>query len=117
VIKASSRVARHGPRDAALIQVTYRHGVRVSEVVAVRWDQVGLKQGLLNVNRLKNGVPSTHPLRRLKLRALGNCSVITRVRTCSQPNAADHDKGDCEEARRKGRRARQSTVSDSLRHF
>jgi type 1 fimbriae regulatory protein FimE len=70
VIKASSRVGRHGPRDAALIQVTYRHGVRVSEVVAVRWDQVGLKQGLLHVNRLKNGVPSTHPLRRLKLRAL-----------------------------------------------
>jgi type 1 fimbriae regulatory protein FimB/type 1 fimbriae regulatory protein FimE len=47
VIKAAAGVGRHGPRDAALIQVTYRHGLRVSEVVALRWDQIDLKQGLL----------------------------------------------------------------------
>jgi len=70
VIKAASRVGRHGPRDAALVQVMYRHGLRVSELVALRWDQVDLKQGLLHVNRVKNGVPSTHPLRGPELRAL-----------------------------------------------
>jgi integrase len=48
----------------------YRHGFRVSELVAIRWDQIDLKQGLLHVNRLKNGVPSTHPLRGPELRAL-----------------------------------------------
>jgi integrase len=70
VIKAASRVGRHGARDAALVQVMYRHGLRVSELVALRWDQIDLKQVLLHVNRLKNGVSSTHPLRGPELRAL-----------------------------------------------
>ena len=70
VIKAAGRIGRHGARDAALIQVTYRHGLRVSEVVALRWDQLDLKQGLLHVSRLKNGVPSTHPVRGAELRSL-----------------------------------------------
>ena len=70
VIKAANRVGRHGARDAALVQVMYRHGLRVSELVALRWDQIDLKQGLLHVNRLKNGVPSTHPVRGPELRAL-----------------------------------------------
>jgi len=48
----------------------YRHGFRVSEVVALRWDQIDLKQGLMHVNRVKNGVPSTHPVRGPELRAL-----------------------------------------------
>jgi type 1 fimbriae regulatory protein FimE len=36
----------------------------------MRWDQVDLEQGLLHVSRLKNGMPSTHPLRGPELRAL-----------------------------------------------
>ena len=35
-----------------------------------RWDQIDLMAGLLHVNRLKNGVASTHPIRRPALRAL-----------------------------------------------
>jgi len=70
LIKAAGSVGRHGPRDATLLLVAYRHGLRVSELVALRWDQVDLKQGLLHVSRLKNGVPSTHPLRGPELRAL-----------------------------------------------
>ena len=52
------------------LTLMYRHGFRVSEVVALRWDQIDLKQGLMHVNRVKNGVPSTHPLRGPELRAL-----------------------------------------------
>jgi len=48
----------------------YRHGFRVSEVVALRSDQIDIKQGLMHVNRVKNGVPSTHPIRGPELRAL-----------------------------------------------
>jgi type 1 fimbriae regulatory protein FimE len=70
VIKAAGRVGRHGARDASIVQVMYRHGLRVSELVALRWDQIDLKQGLLHVKRLKNGVASTHPLRGPELRAL-----------------------------------------------
>src|SRR4051812_344244 len=70
LVKASGSVGRHGQRDAAVLLVTYRHGLRVSELVSLRWEQVDLKQGLLHVNRAKNGVPSTHPLRGPELRAL-----------------------------------------------
>lgn len=70
LINAASRVGRYGHRDATLILIAYRHGLRVGELVALRWDQVDLEQGLLHVSRLKNGVPSTHPLRGPELRAL-----------------------------------------------
>jgi integrase len=48
----------------------YRHGLRASELIALRWDQIDLKAGTLHVARLKHGSPSTHPLRRPELRAL-----------------------------------------------
>ena len=70
LMAAAGKLGRHGPRDAALILLAYRHALRVSELVALRWDQVDLKQGLLHVHRQKNGVPSTHPLRGPEIRAL-----------------------------------------------
>jgi len=70
LIRAASRVGRYGHRDATLILIAYRHGLRVSELVALRWDQFDLEQGLLHVSRVKNGVQSTHPLRGPEIRAL-----------------------------------------------
>jgi type 1 fimbriae regulatory protein FimE len=70
LMEAAGRLGRHGHRDATLILVAYRHGLRVSELVALRWDALDLRQGLLHVSRLKNGVASTHPLRGPELRAL-----------------------------------------------
>jgi integrase len=70
LIKAAGRVGRYGHRDATLILIAFRHGLRVSELVALRWDQIDLEQGLLHVSRLKNGVPSTHPIRGPEIRAL-----------------------------------------------
>jgi type 1 fimbriae regulatory protein FimB/type 1 fimbriae regulatory protein FimE len=67
---AAGRLGRHGHRDATLILLAYRHGLRVGELVALRWDQLDLKAGLLHVARLKHGVPSTHPVRGPELRAL-----------------------------------------------
>ena len=61
---------RYGQRDESLLMLMYRHGLRVSEAVALRWEQIDLKAGLLQVVRKKNGTPSTHPLRGPELRAL-----------------------------------------------
>jgi integrase len=70
LLKACAGAGRHGRRDRTLVLLAYRHGLRVSELVALRWDQVELKAGLLHVARLKNGIASTHPIRGPELRAL-----------------------------------------------
>ena len=53
-----------------MILLAYRHGLRAAELVDLRWDQVNLQAANLHVRRLKNGVPSTHPLTGSELRAL-----------------------------------------------
>lgn len=68
--KAAGALGRHGHRDATLILLAYRHGLRVSELVSLRWEQVDLRQGLLHVTRRKRGTASTHPLRGPEIRAL-----------------------------------------------
>jgi len=70
MLKASRNVGRHGNRDAALILIAYRHGLRVSELVALRWEQVDFNGGTIYINRLKHGVSSIHPLRGPELRSL-----------------------------------------------
>lgn len=70
LMKAARSVGRHGFRDATLILLAYRHGLRVSELIALKWTQFDLKQGHLAVVRAKNGTNSTHPLRGPEIRAL-----------------------------------------------
>jgi len=70
LLAAAGQRGRYGARDRTLLLLMYRHGLRVSEAVSLRWEQVDLKAGLLHVQRLKHGVPSTHPLRGPELRAL-----------------------------------------------
>src|SRR5215470_94235 len=60
----------HGFRNFAVILMAYRHGLRVSELVAVEWSQMDLTAGTVACLRLKNGVPSVHPLSGIELRAL-----------------------------------------------
>jgi integrase len=61
---------RHGHRDASMILVTYRHALRASEVCDLRWEQIDFNSATLHVRRVKNGKPSTHPVRGDELRTL-----------------------------------------------
>ena len=61
---------RWGHRDATMILVGYRHGLRVSELVDLRWDQVDFGTATLHVRRVKQGSPSTHPILGDEMRAL-----------------------------------------------
>ena len=61
---------RYGHRDATMILIAYRHGLRASELCSLRWDQVDFGHGLLHVRRVKNGTPSVHPLGGIEIRAL-----------------------------------------------
>ena len=40
-LMAAARQNRHGQRDATLILIAFRHGLRASEAVDLRWVQVG----------------------------------------------------------------------------
>jgi integrase len=61
---------RWGHRDTTMVLIAFRHGLRASELVDLRWDQVDLEHALLHVRRVKQGRPATHPLSGKELRAL-----------------------------------------------
>ena len=61
---------RYGHRDATMILVAFRHGLRVSELVALRWEQVDLDAGRLRVIRRKGSDDSVQPLSGSEIRAL-----------------------------------------------
>jgi type 1 fimbriae regulatory protein FimB/type 1 fimbriae regulatory protein FimE len=61
---------RYGHRDATMILIAFRHGLRASELCDLRWDQVDFARAALHVRRVKSGTPSTHPLTGREMRAL-----------------------------------------------
>lgn len=61
---------RWGHRDATAILLAYRHGLRASELVALRWDDIDFRSGKLHVRRAKGGMASVHPIGGRELRAL-----------------------------------------------
>jgi hypothetical protein len=64
------KYGRYGHRDATMILVAYRHGLRASEVCDLQWQQIELSEGRLHVHRVKNGISSVHPIRGDEMRGL-----------------------------------------------
>jgi integrase len=67
---AAARQNRYGHRDGTMILIVFRHGLRASEAVDLRWDQVDFDRAVLHVRRVKQGTPSVHPLSGSEMRAL-----------------------------------------------
>lgn len=66
----SAKHNRRGHRDATAILMAYRHGLRASELVTLRWSGIELQTGRLHVRRAKGGTPSVHPVSARESRAL-----------------------------------------------
>jgi type 1 fimbriae regulatory protein FimB/type 1 fimbriae regulatory protein FimE len=66
----AARGNRHGHRDATMVLLAYRHGLRACELVDLEWSQVDFKAAVLHVRRAKKGTPATHPIRGDEMRAL-----------------------------------------------
>ena len=62
--------SRHGHRDATMVLVAYRHGLRASETCDLQWHQIELAEGRMHVHRVKRGIPSVHPIRGDEMRGL-----------------------------------------------
>ena len=67
---AAAKRNRWGHRDATMVLVAYRPGLRASELVDLRWAQVEFRTATLHVRRVKQGTPSTHPIPGDELRVL-----------------------------------------------
>jgi integrase len=57
LIKAAGE-NRWGHRDATAILIAYRHGLRASELVALRWDDIDFQTGKLHVRRARAARPA-----------------------------------------------------------
>jgi integrase len=67
---AVAAVGRHRERDAAMVLLAFRHGLRVSELVALRWDQLDLGKKTVYVRRSKGSRNGTHDLGRSEVASL-----------------------------------------------
>ena len=53
-----------------MLLIAFRHGLRTSELVDLRWEQIDLENAIQHVRRVKQGTPATHPLTGRELRTL-----------------------------------------------
>ena len=61
---------RHGQRDATMVLICFRHGLRASELCELQWSDVEFETATLHLRRAKGGQTNTHPLLGDELRAL-----------------------------------------------
>jgi integrase len=89
LMDCARKYGRYGHRDATMMLVAYRHGLRASEVCDLQWQQIELSEGRLHVHRVKNGIPSVHPIRVTRCGRCASYGAITReTPTYSFPSAA-----------------------------
>ena len=60
--RKSGKTEAQGQRNATLVLVAYRHGLRAQELCDLEWSQVDWKAATLHVRRVKSGKPAAHPI-------------------------------------------------------
>jgi type 1 fimbriae regulatory protein FimB/type 1 fimbriae regulatory protein FimE len=90
LMKAAKR-GRYAQRDATLILIAFRHGLRASEIAGLERSQVEWgRNPTLHVRRAKKGTPAAHPIQGDELRALRELQRNTPAHSYSRPSAAVH---------------------------
>ena len=66
----AAKANRWGQRDACMILIAFRHGLRASELCELQWSDVEFETATLHIRRAKGGATGTHPVAGDELRAL-----------------------------------------------
>jgi site-specific recombinase XerD len=61
-LQVAAGKSRNPNRDRLIVLLTFRHALRVSELVSLQVDHIDLKTASLHVSRAKNGTPGIHGL-------------------------------------------------------
>ncbi|EHJ8505925.1 tyrosine-type recombinase/integrase [Salmonella enterica subsp. diarizonae serovar 47:k:z53:[z84]] len=56
--------AKNEVRDKTMLQMTYIHGLRVSELITLKISDVNITESCIYIRRLKNGLSTVHPLQK-----------------------------------------------------
>lgn len=68
---AAAKKGRHGQRDALMIRLAFEHGLRISELVALKWQHFDLNSShTVTIQRAKGSLDGTHPIQGETIRAL-----------------------------------------------
>lgn len=81
VMKAAGEQGRHGHRDKLMIRLAYMHGLRVSELVSLRWEHINFTakpRPTIWCERVKGSISGPHPLTETEIRALKKLSADRR---------------------------------------
>src|SRR5712691_8518050 len=70
IAATKKRTRRYSLRDATMILVAFRHGLRVSELCMLTWDQIDFSQGMMHVRRMKGGIASVQQIGGEEMRML-----------------------------------------------
>ncbi|MBV8400685.1 MAG: tyrosine-type recombinase/integrase [Acetobacteraceae bacterium] len=88
LIAAAGQRGRHPFRDTVLLRLVYRHGLRASEAVGLRWSQIDLEAGWSTSPGSR--AARTAPTRWTAINCATCASCVSRFRAsmCSRPSAA-----------------------------
>ena len=62
ICKVIRKQSRYSDRDELMVLTAFHHGLRISELVNIKWQHIDLKAGQLAVKRLKNGIDTLQPI-------------------------------------------------------
>jgi len=70
LVEAASNSSRHGVRDAALILLAFQHGLKISELINLKWRHIDFDNQRILVSRLQDGSETLHTLQKRELELL-----------------------------------------------